>query len=52
MTLYELGRIAAAYDTELAHALLVAVAAALLDPECGWEVGDGWGKRSHERAER
>lgn len=44
MTLYELGRIAASHETEMAHATLAAVAAALLDPECEWERGDGWGE--------
>lgn len=36
MTLVELGRIAARYETEMAHAMLVAVAYAYYDKDCQW----------------
>lgn len=40
MTLIELARIATRYETDMAHALLAAVAQAMYDPDCAFEVGD------------
>ena len=40
MTLIELARIAARYETDMAHALMQAVAFAMYDPECAFPVGD------------
>lgn len=39
MTLIELARIASRYDTDIAHALLQAVAFAMYDPACTFPVG-------------
>ena len=38
MTLVELGRIATRYETEMAHAMLVAVAYAYYDKDCQWAI--------------
>ena len=38
MTLLELGTIAARYETEMAHAMLFAVAAAYYDKDCQWAI--------------
>ena len=39
MTLIELARIASRYETDMAHALMQAVAFAMYDPECTFPVG-------------
>lgn len=39
MTLIELARIASGYATEMAHAMMCAVAFAMYDPDCTFPVG-------------
>ena len=39
MTLIELTRIASRYETDMAHALMHAVACAMYDPDCAFPVG-------------
>lgn len=39
MTLIELARIASRYETDMAHALMQAVAFAMYDPECTFPAG-------------
>lgn len=39
VTLMELARIASRYETDMAHALMQAVAFAMYDPECTFPVG-------------
>lgn len=39
MTLIELARIASRYETDMAHALMQAVAFAMYDPDCTFPVG-------------
>ena len=38
MTLKDLGRIASRYETEMAHAMLAAVAVAYYDEDCQWAI--------------
>lgn len=39
MTLIELARIASRYETDIAHAMMQAVAFAMYDPDCTFPVG-------------
>lgn len=49
MTLVELARIASRYDTDIAHAMLHAVAVAKTKPNCAFEIGDERGRVATER---